>query len=255
VDKRDEVLPPDGGVFVTKGMGFGIPSFTISVNPDGSWDTSAVELLTEVYMCPHWLEIAYQQLLQAEAASKELLKANTSNNAQGIANALEGEFLAGMQVSMAGCFALDAYYAGLIQFVQIPSHTRASWKQGRTARYKRIVEVIRVAFNLDPATTERFREFLKQAFLLRDWAVHPPAGAAQPSLHPELNKVTDWRYSTFRYANALALAKSILSTIHKTASNPPKNCPKDLREYCDTLSERTQGLRKRWDTHFPENLI
>lgn len=80
--------------------------------------------------------------------------------------------------------------------------------------------------------------------------MHPPSGTTAPVLHPELNKATDWRFATFRYYNAKAVARHTLSIIVQTASHPNKEKYAILRTYCETLISNVMPLLKRWEERY-----
>jgi len=248
--KKSEESAPDAGVFITKGMQINIPRFSIRIGPDGKLQSDPLVLHTSIDLCPYWLDIAYEQLLAAEKASEDLKTAKEAQNSEQIATALHVEFTAGMQVIMASAVAMDAYYANVKDRIDFPNDLTRTWLEKGTARYKQIAEVLRRAFPMTHATAKKLRDILKQNLEFRNKAVHPPVGTTAPALHPELNKVTDWRYVTFRYYNAKATAGLTLSIIAQTASRPPKDKFSALTSYCNSLMAKVEPMVKRWEIRF-----
>jgi len=75
---------------------------------------------------------------------------------------------------------------------------------------------------LKTEATKKLKTVLKQNFHYRDLAVYPLGGTTLPSLHPELNKVTDWRFVTFRFYNAKAIVGLSLSLVVQTVNKKRK---------------------------------
>jgi hypothetical protein len=241
---------PVQGVFITQGMQVSIPQFSIRIGPDGKIEAETVTLHRGIDLCPYWLDIAYEHLLCTEKASKDLLDAKKAEDNERIANALRAEFIAGMQAIMASAIAIDAYYACVKERIEIPEDLTRTWREKRTARYKQIAELLRRAFPMSQKSAKQLREILKQNMGFRDKTIHPVSGTTAPALHPALNKVTDWRYVTFRYYNAKAIAGLTLSIIAQTAGQPHKDKFNAVRTYCETLMSRVEPLLKRWDARY-----
>lgn len=249
-DPANSRKEPAPGVFITKGMQVSIPNFSIRINPDGTIDASPLVLHTGIDLCPYWLEIAYEHLLNTEAANDHLMTAKKEQADDRIAEALRAEFTSGMQTVMSSAIAMDAYYANVKTRIEIPEQLIQAWRKNGTARYKQIAEVLKMAFPISAESAKQLRDILKQNFSFRDKAVHPPTGTTAPALHPELNKVTDWRFVTFRYYNAKAIAKLTLSIIAQTARRPHQNKYEELKTYCETLSQQLISVIGRWESHY-----
>lgn len=241
---------PDPGIFVTKGMQVSVPEFSIRINPDGTIDASPLVLHTGVDMCPFWLEIAYEQLLKTEAANDDLMAAKKEDGAEKIAEALKTESSYGMQTIMSSAVAMEAYYANVKAHITIPIELIEAWRKNKTARYLQIAEVLKIAFIMSGASANQIREILKQNFTFRNKAVHPPTGTTAPALHPELNKVTDWRFGTFRYFNAKNIAGVTLSIIAQTARHPHTEKYEGLKTYCETLSTQIKPIITLWESRY-----
>lgn len=241
---------PEPGVFITKGMRISIPQFSIRIDSAGKFDADPVALHTEIDLCPFWLDIAYDHLLATEKANKMLLTYIREQNDKGIGIALENEFLFGMQAIMSSVIAIDSFYGSIKDRFNISDELVQTWKKNKTARYKQVGEVIRLAFNLNDKVSKNLREALKQNFHYRDLAVHPQGGTAPPQYHPDLNKATDWRYVTFRFYNAKVITGLSISIIVQTSSifNKVKN--KDLNKYCEELYKKVNPLAIKWAEHY-----
>jgi hypothetical protein len=248
--KGTEIKEPDPGVFITKGMRISIPEFSIQMAPEGWFNVGAILIHTGIDLCPYWLEIAYEHLLRTEKADTDLQRAKEAKNDEKIAAALQAEFTAGMQAIMASGIAIDAYYACVKELINIPRELTQAWRTSGTARYRQIAEVLKRAFPMSQESAKQLREILKQNIGFRDKAVHPPSGTEAPLLHPELNRLTDWRYVTFRYYNAKNIVGLTLSVIAQTASRPHKNKFETLSPYCKALMLRVTPLLDRWAEHY-----
>ena len=160
---------------------------------------------------------------------------------------LQKEFISGMQAIMAGCIAIDSYYASVKDFADIPEDLIKKWRQNRsTARYKQIAETLKRAFNIPQELFLKIREILKQSFKLRDMAVHPNNANDLPVLHPEINKISDWRYSAFRYANAKAIVGHSLSIIYQTARQKHDSTHQPMKIYCEKLVLKLDPTLSKW---------
>lgn len=237
---------PDPGVFLVKGDRVTVLPFSISLGEDGNITSPPIILNTGIDMPAYWLDIAYKHLLDTEAAHKKLMVAKVAKDDQRIGLYLKKESSAGMQAIMASGIAIDAYYANVKDHVPIPQATIDAWRDKNTARYKQISEVLRIGFRLKAPQSKNLREILKQNFKARDQAVHPTSGTTDPFLHEELNKVTDWRYATFRFKNAKIIYGLSLSIIFKTASSPSAKAPEALRAHCESIAPRLRLIAKKW---------
>src|SRR6478735_4137846 len=136
------------GVFVTRGMTFGIPSLSITFRDDGSIEMPSVTLQVRFDVCPTWLQLAQHHLDGAIAAkaNRNRVWAETNNDAK--AKALEVEFETSMQAIVAAAIAWDAFYAIIRESVSIPETTQKKWRDGRTSRHSQVAEVVRRGFTL-----------------------------------------------------------------------------------------------------------
>ncbi len=246
MDEKQTEMKPDTGVFVTKGMKVSIPSFSITLGKDGSINPEPVIIHTGLDMTPYWLRIAFQHLLSCELAHEKLINAKSNDDDEEIANALENEFSSGMQAIMASGIGIDAYYASVKEHIDISENMIKKWRENKTARFKQIAEILRRAFPLSQDVATKVRDILKQNLKFRDKAVHPEYGTTAPTLHVELNKVTDWRYAMFRFYNAKAIVGLSLSIIYQTASRPHTNKYNELQSYCEELVHNLNPILEEW---------
>lgn len=237
---------PDPGLFITKGMIVSIPKFSLSINENGEITSNDMIIHTGLDMCPYWVEIAYEHLGKTEDIHNQLISAKNVNNEPLMGDLLQKEFISGMQSIMAGCIAIDSYYASIKDFAGIPESLKQTWREKGTARYKQIAETLKRTFIIPQDTFQKIREFLKQSFGLRDMAVHPKYGTDQPVLYPEINKISDWRYSAFRYANAKAVVGYSLSIIYQTASQKQDDKKQELKMYCENIVKKLDLTLSKW---------
>jgi hypothetical protein len=247
-------LKPDSGVFLVKGNTVSVPPLTLTVNEQGEIEASPIYLHVGIDMTAYWLDIAYKHLLVTEYAHKKLMLAKEEKDNEKISRYLKRESIAGMQSIMAAGIALDAYYASIKEHIDIPQDTIDVWREKGTARYKQISEVLRMGFRLKPPSSKSLRDILKQNFKFRDNAVHPSPGNASPLLHVELNKVTDWRYATFRFYNAKAIYGLSLSIVFKTSIKPDYKVADSLKAFCEKLVPRIKPLERKWKKRFGDLL-
>lgn len=236
----------DAQLFLTKGMTIDISSFDIIMDETGKISTKGPKIHTGLEMCPYWLEIAYDNLIETENIHNNLLSAVNDKNDPLIGELLQKEFVKGMQVVVSGCIAIDSYYASIKAFANISEAILKKWRINRTARYTQIAETFKRVFFIPEETFKQIRELLKQSFKLRDMAVHPKHGTDLPVLYPEINKYTDWRYSAFRFSNSKKVAMYSLSLILQTAKQKKDNKDKKLVAYCDKLAKKIDPIYSKW---------
>jgi hypothetical protein len=239
------------GLFIIKGMQLTVSGFSFRINAEGGIEADPISVSTDIDLCPYWLNIALGHLLHAEQANNVLIgeREKETEDPEKIANALETEFTSGMQTIMASAIAIDAYYARIKERIEIIKELSRIWRENKISRDKQIAEVIRIAFPMKNESVKKLRNALKEIFRFRGMAVHPPSGNTQPQLHPEFNKITDWRYVAFRYFNAKAAAGLSLSIISQSAIRPSIK-HKDLKPYCDTLLPKLEPILNQWNISF-----
>ncbi len=243
-------MPRNPELFITDGVEFSIAGLSLHSSNAGKIETSPVSLSTFFDISPHWLAIAYDHLLNAEKANRDLMIAKEAKNYDNLGNALRAEFTSGVQAMMGCAIAMDAYYACIKDRIEIPEDVNRSWQEHSLARYKQIAETLRIAFPMNNDFFKRVRNALKEIYRFRDMAVHPPAKATKPLLRQELNLLIDWRYIAFSYNNAKQISNFSFSIISKTAVMTPNLKFKLLNPYCKTLMSRISPLIQRWNSQY-----
>jgi predicted transcriptional regulator len=251
-DRVDE-LTPDPGIFLTQGGQVSIPSFSITIDENGSISSDPVTLHLGLDVCPVWMEIAFDHLILTHQAAKRLELARVERNDESIASALEAEYKSGMQAIVCSGIAMDAYYATVKKHANIPQTTLEAWKKNRTARYKQVAETLKIAFSLSTKFATSLRSVLEQNFRFRDMGVHPKQGTYPPALHPELNKIVDWRYVTFRHYNAKGIVGLTLKVIYQTASTLSANVDINLRNHCTGLIQKLKPILGQWGREYGQS--
>lgn len=234
--------------FLVKGDILSIPNLTISFGDDGNPELQPVTFYTGSHMCPYWLRIAYDHLLATEKNSVALIDAKRRNSNDEMGDALKLEFASGMQAIMASGIAIDAFYASVKEYVSIPLETTKAWRENRKARYKQASEVFRIAFHLDKAEAHELREVIKSIYDSRNRAVHPSPGASALALHPQLNKMTNWRYAAFCFQYAKTIVSFAVQIVCRLAGSPREAdyISSDLMNYCKTLLVDVEPLLGMW---------
>ena len=234
------------GLFITKGMNVSIPEFSLSINESGDINSEKMTIHTGLDMCPYWIEIAYTRLNETDDIHEKLILAKNDNNESLMGDLLQKEFTSGMQAIMAGCIAIDSYYASIKDFAEIPEDLARTWQKNGTARYKQIAEILKRTFVIPQDLFLKIRKILEQSFGLRDMAVHPKHGTDLPVLYPEINKISDWRYAAFRYTNVKAVVGHSLSIIYQTARQKKGNKKQLLKIYCENLVKKLEPTLSEW---------
>jgi hypothetical protein len=232
------------GIFISRGMSITIPSFSIRIREDGQIDGDPITLHVRFDVCPTWIQVAKRHLDVALRAKDQRNEVWTGKDENAKAKALEAEFESSMQAIMAAAIAWDAVYAILREHVTVPPAMSEKWRNGRTARYTQVAEVIRRAFSLKPKGSALLRKNLKALYSYRDMAVHPSGKIAAPLLHPELDVGMEWRFVYFRARNAEMAVLGAAAMLWDLATNGRS---KDAK-----VTEYQKTLRTRLEEIFPE---
>ena len=189
-------------------------------------------------MGPTWLELARKHAEDARARHAECLAAWAGIDEP--AKALEREFEASMQATMATAIAFDALYDAVRKINDVLATLVAQWKANKTARYKQIAETLKIAFGLNAKQLEALRGSLKQHYKLRDLAMHPSGELDAPILHPELNGGVEWRFAFFRSYNAQIFGSDGIQNFSDLLNvGKPKNDA--VQRYATGLNARLNG--------------
>ena len=246
--ENSQIIQP----FLVKGDSLVIPNLTISIRSDGKLEAQPVVFHTGSYTCPYWLQIAYDHLLMTEKNSNAITDAQERNNNEEIGDALKLEFSSGMQAMMAAGIAVDAFYASTKDYVAIPDETVRAWRNNRTARYKQVSEVLRLAYRIDNSDIQEFRRAVKHIYHLRDRAVHPSSGALPLALHPQLNKMTNWRYAAFCFQKAKVIVSFSLQIVYRliASSREEDYASPELMNHCKILLVSVRPLLDMWEGQY-----
>jgi hypothetical protein len=241
---------PTGGIFITRGMRISVANFTISMSENGEMSTD-LQLHLSLDMCPYWLNIAARHVSEAQECHRRVLEAWRGPDGEPRAIAIEAEFEAGMQAIMSAGIAIDAFYASVKEFVDLPADVTARWRTNGTARHKQISEVLRRAFRMDPRSAVNLREAIKEILRFRDSAVHPPADTRAPVRYAELGTATEWRLEAFRAENARTLCGLALSIVAQLVEAPRLEDPAFV-DYCTSTRARLIPLLSAWESQYGE---
>lgn len=229
------------GIFISRGMSITIPSFSIRIRDDGELEGDPITLHVRFDVCPTWIEVAKRHLDNALNAKDRRNEVWSGKDEDAKAKALEAEFESSMQAIMAAAIAWDAVYAVLREHVVIPPAMSEKWRNGRTARYTQVAEVIRRAFSLKPKGSSLLRQNLKALYTYRDMAVHPSGKIAAPLLHPELDVGMEWRFVFFRARNAEMAVLGAAAMLWDLATNGRSKDAK-VTEYQGALLARLKEI-------------
>lgn len=232
------------GIFLSRGMSITIPSFSIRIGDDGKFEGDPITLHVRFDVCPTWIQVGKRHLESALLAKDRRNDVWNGTDEDAKARALEAEFESSMQAIMAAAIAWDALYAVLRDHVVIPPAMSDTWRNGRTARYTQVAEVVRRAFSLKQKGSSLLRKNLKVLYAYRDMAVHPSGKIVEPVLHPELGVRMEWRFVYFRARNAEMAVLGAAAMLWDLASN---GCSKDAR-----VTEYQRTLLARLEEIFPE---
>jgi len=232
------------GVFVAKGMTLVIPAggLVLSLDDKGKPTGGSATIHVHFEVCPTWLGLALQHLEAAKAsqAARALAWEGTDENAKG--TTLEREFEASMQAIMSAAIAWDAFYAVVSSKITMPQELIAKWRENRTARYKQVSEVLRLAFNLTPAGFKVLRDNLREIYRLRDQAVHPTGKITAPVYHPELRVGVEWRFVDFRFENAAMVIRETVRMMCELVTSAKPNGP-EVQKYAEVLRPTLHSLQ------------
>ncbi len=237
------------GVFITRGMTVTIPAGGLRISFGADAPEPTVTLHVHFDVCPTWCELAMRHVEAAKAAAEARKIAwqtaedtPAANDAK--AMTLEKEFEASMQAVMAAAIAVDALYAVLQEYIEVPDELLKKWRERRTARYSQVAEVIRRAFNLKRNGVRLLLENLKKIYRLRDLAVHPSGKVQEAVLHPELGVGVEWRFVYFRAETSEGAVNAATAIVRDLAFQG--------KPVSDQTANYLNGLRARLNDLFPQ---
>ena len=191
------------GILILEGMTVGVLDGDLTVSIDNSGSVNAQAIISTTYnVLPIWLRIAYDNLEATKHASDDI-KANWSENTELQTSLLLAELMPCMQVFVSCCIALDAIFAQLKPFAKIDTDILTAWQNNKTGRAAQIAETFQRVYKLNPEQLKAFKVNLTSIFQYRNWAVHPSHHIQQTKTRPDIPVGVDWRFSAFRYSNAI----------------------------------------------------
>jgi hypothetical protein len=229
------------GIYITKGMTLSLSQISLRLRDDGELEGDPIKVQVHYDVCPTWVQIAVRHLSAAQRARDARQDAWRGTDEDAKASALEAEFEASMQAIMAAAISWDSAYAVLQHHVRLPDSLVERWRDGRTARYTQVAEVVRRAFSLKPKGVAVLRKNLKEIYRFRDLAVHPSGKLSAPILHPDLDVGVEWRFVSFRASNAELAVHGAAAMLWDLAHNG-KTKNQKIAEYQKTLATRLQEI-------------
>jgi len=240
---------PVVGVHISRGVTPRIPvgGLVIGMGPDGR-PTGSATLELQLDTCIHWLEIAVEHLSRAKEIRDELLRQQASGTTNFIA--LDREFKACVQASVAAATFFEALYAAVLERVPTKPSVKGAKRDQRPARYAVVTEALRQAFGLRKQGTANLRGVLKEVYRFRDEAVHPSAKFSEPIAHPELGVGVERRFVMFSFDSARQLVRAALAFSKILASRDLSSRPKPIQDFAAYLLTVCEPLYVSWEPSF-----
>jgi len=248
----NENQPKNKGILLTEGAELTIHGFRITLGPEVTGASHDGVTLRQD-LCRYWMRIAFDHTREAVLANEELRAAEERKDDKGLAGPLEREFRSSMQAVLSAAVALDAFYASVKDRIYLPADQVAAWKKNKTARWKQMAEVFRLAFDLKPEGFRSLREHLKTITKYRNWAVHPPADSQRPILHPDIKCGVEWRFIAFRQHNAVELTSMAIAIVHSLIGKVTDDSP--LGKYTKGLQQAVDEIAEHWIKEFPKHPV
>jgi hypothetical protein len=238
-----------GGIHITRRSDFRLRDIHLSLDATtGGLAGSSMtpELRTDIF--DDWLRIAERASDDSVAARRDALKASLEDN-EGFASAVQREFEAAMIAVSASAFALDAFFASVVE------HAPGA-RVSAGSRHATIYETFKRSFGLSHAQLKAALDPLRMIFRFRREAVHPPATWAAPVLHETWNLGMEPRFVIFRAENAINAQLFARKLIAECVRKPKKKYPK-LVEWCEPLKNLVPEPppRPEWDDKNDETVV
>jgi hypothetical protein len=247
----DENVSEFRGVFISEGMTFTLKNLGFRIQGD-EVIPNPVTVILSVDQAPVWLEIALSHFAECKKARELILSGNVDDKTSSSLKHMTDEYRAGMQAISAAAIAIDAFYANLKDYIDIPAATLSAWRKKGTARYKQVFEVIKIACGKAKLDQKILIQMLSDLYKFRDWAVHPAAEAKEAQYHPIFKVSTHWRCVAFRYENALAAVHIALIITHQTSKIAASTGNEKLVSYFEELQKRIDPLCSAWTELVPK---
>ena len=175
-----------GGVFVARQSDVRIRSLNLELGEP----SFVTEIRTHSWK--HWLAIAAEAADKATLAREAVMSAADDD---ALAPALEREFRDAMTGLCAATFAIDAFYAAVVEYAPDTRVDEGPWDA-------QVFETLERAFRMTTEQREALRAPLHQMYTARHEAVHPPAQFREPVTHPVLGVEMEPRFVIFTAESA-----------------------------------------------------
>jgi hypothetical protein len=230
--------------FVSRAMPVASPAGAVVISmADNLRPASSLPRHGHFDICPVWLELAVRHLSDAQVARRARVAAWKETDESAQSGALEWEFEASLQATMAAAVAIDAFCVVVENRVRPPQALVDHWREMSVPRSVQMADILRIAFSLTAREAINLRQNLGEIFRFRDLAIDPSTRSDAPILHPELRVGVEWRFAFFQSENALSIVTAAIRLVRGlAASGRPKDA--SLQAYVDVLCpalERLQG--------------
>ncbi len=212
--------------------------------PPGGGRMPPVQATVRLDTWQHWLLIACDNVAAATEHEAHLHEAIAQNDDAIKGSAVEAEFRAAMTAVSACAFAIDAFYATVVERMGAhPDHD--IWRKNRLARPKQIAETLRYHFKYKAKGMPVVEGVLEELFRFRDRAVHPPAAFREPSYRADLDAGVEPRFVTFSAANS---RQALGLTVELFVATVPKLeglAKGDLAQWAVFVRQQTEHVRAK----------
>lgn len=187
---------------------------------------------------PHWLQIADDELTGARVARDS--NPGPDGNEQ-FDSAIVNEYRRAMVSICAVAFTFEAFTRSVVEYFpngrevnRPPDIDNKSHRSGAAARFHQVW--IR-AFRLSNTNSANTKGTLKQVFLLRNEAVHPPAEFANPVNHATYPVALEKRFLVYSVENAERAYGAACDALSHLLERPRGDDPAWI-EWCAAMSVR-----------------
>jgi hypothetical protein len=236
------------GVWFTKGSHIRATNVGWTIDrATGEVTAEPVVLHLAVDTWHHWLEMALDNVCVAMASAAEA-DAAIDRGADGddAADAVVREMRASMAAISFAAFALEAFYAAVVERSPAPPELVERWQAKSASRHRRLFESLSVSFIYPNDHAREYRQILRSVFGLRDQLVHPNASFHPAAWHPRFGRGADVRIVRFRAYNAFAATIVVHSLIRRSLERPRPGVPQALREWLPAAQTNSDAIRDRW---------
>ena len=234
-------------IFISRGITPIIKSgdLKITLNENGTDDMN-VTLSLKFDVCPIWLKISVDHLIQAKEWNTKCVEVFKGNDNVLKSESIENEFEHSMQAIIAMAIAYDAFYASLKDKEIIFKNITDIWKKNRTARHKQVSETIRKGFKIKPNGAKILSQSVKEIYRFRDMAIHPLSNIEQAVMREDLGIGVEWRFACFTYLNSKLIVNEGLKRMKELVSSNAYTNEK-LKIYCTSMLALIDPMIKAYE--------